>query len=378
MSSFDVIIIGRGITGLSAAWHLYRHGIRKICLIAPKISPETTATLGPGYASVSLHDNISRAVHGQGSEVAHAILNLNRTGFSGLLDFARERNIFHQVGQVSRFADSDLEAKEMTKAVAWLVANGFPASIEKNENRLVQRDGAAAASLDISMTLKFLEKESKAAVRSNSVKAIKSNSNGVDVSLEDDTIVSGEMVIAACHSGIKELIPEMEHTLVNHADQWMEFEVTKGTLPLAPGDLTFTAHSHFWMSCATQNTLRAGGARFLRKWAGIEAESAPVMGNITNAVKTKIEELFKSEGVKLSDPVKASGILDIRACDEIPIIGPMFGDSRILLASGYMGSGLTLGFAAGQGLAEFVDAGKSKVIPSLFHPNRLRSLTETD
>jgi glycine/D-amino acid oxidase-like deaminating enzyme len=102
------------------------------------------------------------------------------------------------------------------------------------------------------------------------------------------------------------------------------------------------------------------------------------MTNVTNTVKTKIGELFRADGVKLSDPVTAAGILDIRACDEIPIIGPMFGDSRVLLASGYMGSGLTLGFAAGLGLADFVAAGKSRIIPSLFHPNRLRSLAETD
>jgi glycine/D-amino acid oxidase-like deaminating enzyme len=266
----------------------------------------------------------------------------------------------------------------MAKAVAWLTGNGFPASFERIGERQVQRDGAAAASLDISLTLSILEKQSRAEVRTNFVKAIRSGPTRVDVSLDDGTVVSSEMVIAACHVGIKELIPTMEHSLVNHADQWMEFKVTNGTLPLDPGDLVFTAHSHFWMSCSGSNTLRAGGARFLRNWAGIEADAAPIMPKITNTVRAKIEELFKADGLKLSDPVKVAGILDIRACDEIPIIGPMFGDSRILLASGYMGSGLTLGFAAGLGLAEFVNSGRSKVVPSVFHPNRLRSLTETD
>lgn len=376
MHSFDVIIIGRGITGLSAAWHLSKSGIKNICVIAPDATTETCASLVSSYLSVTLHDNITRAAHGQGHDAAKSMLAVNRAGFSGLTTLARSADVPLSVGRVIRIADSEAEANEMAKAVTWLSSNGFPASLTSQGQITTQIDGATSASVDAVALLSLLEKESGATVINDSVVSVETTANGgVSAHLRRGPLIRGEMLITACHRSIKNLIPSLASTLVTHADQTMEFRIHADDIPLNRGDLLFHAYSNFWMSRSYNGNLIAGGARFLRKWAGIEADSAPVLDNITLAVKSKIESLLS---VSLSDPISQHGVVDLRACDEIPIIGPMFGESRILLAAGYMGTGLTFGFAAGQGLSEFIMSGKSKLIPEIFYPSRLRSLADAD
>jgi glycine/D-amino acid oxidase-like deaminating enzyme len=74
--------------------------------------------------------------------------------------------------------------------------------------------------------------------------------------------------------------------------------------------------------------------------------------------------------------VQSTAGLDCRPCDELPIIGPMFGESRILVGTGYMGLGLSWGFLAGKCLANLVAKGKSPMLPSRLTPARLRSLEQ--
>ncbi len=375
MKSYDVIIIGRGLTGLSTAWHLAKSGVKKICLVAPNPTLDQCSSLNAGYASVTLHDNISRAVHGHGPEVTRSLLDVNRTGFSGLLQFTKEHQIKHSVGCITRMASTPQEATEMSFAVDWLSKNGFPASLSISSPNTIQSDGAAAASIDVTSVLRLLEKQSDAPVIADSVQVIRRSRDGVSIKTSSGDSIHGEMIVAACHRGIKSLIPDLAPALVNHADQWMEFSILKGPLKLNRGDLTFAEYSQFWMTYSYRNTIIAGGARYLRPWAGVEAETPSILKTATSAVKNKIEHLFN---VSLSEPTQTVAAIDLRACDEIPIIGPMYGDSRILVASGFMGSGLTLGFASGLALSEFIQSGKSKMIANAFHPTRLRSLSDSD
>ena len=60
--------------------------------------------------------------------------------------------------------------------------------------------------------------------------------------------------------------------------------------------------------------------------------------------------------------------------DEGKLIGPMFGQPNILLATGFMGDGLSLGFLAGKCLSELILEGQSTSLPRFLWPERLRSL----
>lgn len=378
MKSYDVIIIGRGVTALSTAWHLYQQGITRTCVIGPRPLPENCTSLHASHASVTISDNITRAAHNLGTPTTKELLTLSRTGFLDLINFAENSKIPYTLGEVLRFSTSEHENIEMTKAVDWLQDHGFPASLTKpafpSTALKIQKDGSAAASLDCRKLLQVLEKSSKIKVIETVASSLHRIRNGVEVKTIDGQCYTAEMLVAGCHLGIKSLIPELAPALVNHADQSMVFEIFEGKIPLNVGDLIYSDHSQFWMNYSDQKKIVAGGARYLRKWAGVEAESAPVLDHVISAVTTKLQELFP---IRLSKPISALGCLDLRACDEQPIVGPMFGESRILIATGYMGNGLAFGFAAGKGLAEFIKTGTSKTIPTVFHPSRLRSLAES-
>ena len=375
MKTYDITIIGQGITGLSAALHLNQAGFRNLCMIAPPTTPDNTATISTQYASVTLHDNISRFAHNLGSAMALSSVELNRKGFSSLLAFILAHKLEHQSGEVLRFADSEHESREMDVATNWLASHGFPAAIKRSGNTIVQRDGAASLCLNGSDILHALRNETLGQHIPDQVTGITSHANGITLSLATGEKINSEMVILACHRGIKDLLPTMSQSLVNHADQLVYLRTDQPIKNARPGDVLFTQHSQFWAVIKTPNHVVAGGAKFLRKWGGIEANKADVLPQVTEAIAEKFTRIL---GVKHLTPMTSSGLIDLRACDERPIIGPMFGNQRILMGCGYMGSGITLGYAAGQGLAEFVSTGRSTLIPAYFHPSRLRSLPDMD
>jgi glycine/D-amino acid oxidase-like deaminating enzyme len=112
----------------------------------------------------------------------------------------------------------------------------------------------------------------------------------------------------------------------------------------------------------------------MRTWGGVEATDASASHSISLIIKQRLEALL---GVKLSKPRSAVGFIELLACDELPIIGPMFGNTRILIASGFMNSSVSFRLAAGRGLAEFIADGQSPTVSEAFLPRRLRSLPES-
>lgn len=380
MKSYDVIIIGRGLSALSTAWHLRRLGIGRVCLMAPNQNWSNCISFSGHMATASLHDNISRTVHNLGVEAAKDLLALGRLGFSQLVDLLETWRLPHATGQVIRIGLSDHETTEMEVATKWLKENGFPSALKKaslpfHGCRSVQHDGTAAVSFDMQGLLSRLEQDLNAETMVTTVGSLEEKESGVVVNTSCGKKFHSEIVVAACHAGIKTLVPELATALVNHADQRVEFDLVEGDAPIEPGDHVLAEHSHFWVTYTHQKRLIAGGARFLRKWGGVEAESATVMDHVSTTVKNKWEDIFD---IKLSEPISARGFIELYACDELPIIGPMFGNSRILVTSGYMNSGSSFALAAGQGLAEYVATGKSKSVSSIFLPNRLRSLPESN
>jgi len=378
MKSYDVIIIGRGLTALSTALHLARLGIRRTCLIAPPPDTKNCHSLLIQAATATLQDNVTRPVHNHGSIVTRELLRLARSGLSELVELLQTFKIDHAYGQVRRLALSDHETREMAVATRWLVSNGFPASLIEEPPltcKSMQLDGAMSISFDARNLRAKLEKIAQCVIIEENVEELRADHGGVTLKTTSGRIHNAEVVVAACHTKIRNLIPELTSALVNHADQVVEFEVESGKPITRPGDYILVEHGQYWITHTYKGTIAAGGARHFRPWAGIEAVDAPVLENISAEIRKKIESIY---GLTLSKVKLAHGLMEIHACDEIPIIGPMFGNSRVLVATGYMGSGATFACAAGKGLAEFIQHGKSTTIIDLFFPARLRSLPESN
>lgn len=374
---FDVAIIGRGITGTSAAFHLRNLGYKNNLLIGPERTPGQSASLCPGFVTAGTIDNITRIAHGHGFDLAAALLRLGMDGFRGLEKFALANHLPWNIGKLRRFAPTEHEKNEMKLAIEILQKMGFSAKISDQptntdpENIVgVQEDALPSATTSAEQLLDHLEHHAATPIARSMVRKITIKDSGVLVETEIETF-EVEMLIAATHLNTGTLIPNLQTSLVSFADQWISFESTDAKVSLEPGDLWIGHHGHYgiWKN---QQTIFMSGARFLRHWAGIEATSAEVQDNITQHLIGKGQEWF---GFKNISKVTAGAILDCRPCDELPVIGPMFGQNRVLVGAGYMGAGLALGFAAGKALAEIIHSGKANDLHSGLTPARLRSLS---
>ena len=391
---FDVVVIGGGITGLSTALHLQRRRISRIALSSSK-SPDAATRMAAGLATSSFLDNFTRFSHAFGPEAARTSWQFANDAFAASLCFLKSVPLAPSVafGRHLRLIVAADEWNESKAAVEELLAFGHQARLETREawaaaggavlgERVlgVQVDdyeaaghgdphafalapGAWTAAMEAELTAPRLPK----------VARIETERDGVRLHHEDGSESHAEIVVAATHLATGDLIPELAEMLVPYADQWSRFAISRfpGDQDLI-GSVFSAAHGHEWGGFTRPGEVVVGGARYLRKWAGIEAKTATLEGKVTARLAAIASGLFPGAGTpKL---IEEEAFRECRPCDELPIVGPMFGEGRILIATGFLGTGLTLGYFAGECLAELIATGQAPRLPRIFWPERLRSL----
>jgi glycine/D-amino acid oxidase-like deaminating enzyme len=375
--SFDVAIVGAGITGLSAAWHLQRLGVKKIAVLSdPQLPGESSNN--PGLLWGGLFDNYSRITHHHGVELARELWRFGDTSYREVVDFAASHGVPHLTHSRVRLLTSADEVVEATTAVQQLVAAGFPATISKEnsgEAYRLQRDSSLGGWIAPASLLMALAHESTVKIFSRRVQELQRDEQGILLVDASGVKLRAQMLILACHLAIGDFLPSFRKILVPVASQWLKCALTdkvtqKITAKIEIGSAFSAHHTYEWgglLPCA----LLLGGGNYLRPFAGIGQNVASYEEKIAQHLRKYAATLF---GLTLEQlPIEASGAgVDIRPCDELPLIGPMYGDNRILLAAGYMGQGLTLGFAAGRCLAELIARGKTTNLPRSLWPERFR------
>lgn len=383
--SFDLAIIGEGITGLSAALHLQRLGATRICLLSSENSPEISRR-SAGLVSGGLLDNITRLAHRHGVESASLLWDWSATALERLLNFAEECQIKVQRAQRLRWIVSPDEQKEAEQAVKLFQQLGLNAALlspEVGRQRglgpegslaAVQLDGTLSAFLDPETLMHALREKLNGVERLGPALHLRSSGSGVHIETSAGE-VRAEAAIVASHLAIADLLPSLAPALVSYAEQWHEFELinSPSKLKMPLGTLFSWRHGHYWGGLAGDDRLRLGGARFLRPLAGFEAKEAPLVPRIEEHLREAWQELFPQH--KLGSTVRSEAGLDCWPSDELPLVGPMFGEPRILLATGFMGQGLSMGFYAGCCLAELVQ-GLRPPLPRLLWPERFRNLPQ--
>lgn len=375
---YDIAIIGKGITGLSSAYALRSAGYQ-ICFSNDKTETSTTQ-VSAKMISGGFIDNFTRISQRHGLANAISAWRFANLAFDATLDFAREHDVPFKIGTRVRLIETEDERVESLKAVEQLnqadFNSHFQASVPQGSVNLSgqQIDAPRAATIEKSRMLKVLEDKTGNIPTIDRTRSIHRERDHFVIQSESETIYA-EVVILACHLGLRDLVPSLKDVFVPSQDQWHRFQTAEGvTLPFPVGSLITWKHGHYWASIESKNQLCVGGARFLRPMAGFEAEASELNEKVRQHLPLAWIKYFPT--VPLIKPLDQRPGLDIRPCDEMPIIGPLFGDSGIFIGAGYMGQGLSLGFRAGQSLANLV-LGKSDDLPRFFWPERHRSLSET-
>ncbi len=385
--SFDVVVIGTGISGLATAYHLQRLGIQRLAIAGPNLEASATSR-SAGLISGGQVDNFTRIAQAHTAERATALWRFGDAAFDALVAYLQRGGVKHLKNRRLRLLTSPSEQREAALAVAQMTANGLSAQLiatkstdpdgllESLQSRIlgVQSDGGRGGWVDPKALLNKLQSDTATLPRLNVVQAIDDAGGAPLLRLMDGSTISCEIVVAAAHLQIRSLLPDLAPALVSFADQWLHLSLKH--LPKDALGTAFSANNtHEWGVFSSPNRLRLGGARYLRPMAGIEATTPSVEPKVTAQLLATLGEMFSfAEGAKI---LTSHASLDINPCDELPLIGPSFGSSRILVATGFMGTGLTTGFWAGKCLADLVAYGKAPDLPRFLWPERLRTLSSS-
>ena len=370
MTRYSVTIVGAGITGLSTAFHLAKNGIDKIALL---YDPNTPVTTGAGFAVGSLFDNFTRLSHAYGHGLARSVYDFVQQSFHTLIDFCQQQSLAVATGRHLRLVVSDSEMIEVRKAVTQMQKAGYatqllpPPVFASKQVQAVQDDGIGAALLSERSLLAKLHTLHQADVIAKRVVRIDSG-NSCDVHTDDGATIHSEMLVLACHQQIGNLLANMREVVIPYADQCGDYEVAAN--PFGRGDLFTANHGLEWGVAVAPNQIRLGGARYLLPLAGIGMRHNKVNDKVTAHLGNKF--LAYIPAFKACQNQQSSASCDVRPCDELPLISPMYGNERILLATGYMGTGLSMGFMAGKCLAAIIQHGKCSFLPAALSAKRLR------
>ncbi len=378
---YDIAIIGAGITGLATAYHLNALGISDILIFDD--GQAQASSLCPGVVSAGLTDNYTRLTHVLGRDDASQIWQYSIDSFELFDKFALSRGAAHYQPRLRRLrlVQSEAELAEVAVAVSELNRDGFQASLHAagsigfdqttfgSSVLGIQDDGNQAALIQVVPFLAELRAECRAHTVSARVRNLAAGSGGMRIASDAGEFYA-EMVVCAGHLAISDLIPELREALVSYADQWIEAKVHSA--PTGLPQVVFSANHGYEWGAFVNGRMFLGGARFMRKHAGIGAASGQVLDKISDYLLRKSSEFFPD--IKLGPALRSGAGLECRPCDELPLIGPMYGNDRVLLATGYMGYGLALGFKAGADLAQIILHGRCPSLPTRLHPKRLRSL----
>jgi len=380
--SFDLVVVGAGITGLSTAYHLEKRGYRQVLVISSSEIPDMTRS-GAGLVAPGLVDNFTRLSHQMGLASAREVWQAGDMAFQHLRDFCQNNGLPSVWGKRLRLATSDAEATEVSQAVDQMQSLGLKANSYEPQDevakrlslgsrvRRIQEEVHGGGWLDTTALCQKLRETTVYFVEDH-VLAIQSSSSHMEV-IGKKQCYQAEMVVLAAHNSVADLGVFSEDCLVPYADQWQKFQVAwQAACPLDPGTVFSTQHGYFWGVLIDEQYLCVGGGRFLRPLAGIGASVAVFENRISQMMKREVEHCFRQ--IIVSSLLEGSSGIDIRPCDEIPLIGPKYGEPRLLVATGFMGFGISWGFWAGQKIAELVDRGKAPELPRCLWPERLRSL----
>lgn len=374
----EVVVIGGGIAGTCAAYHLAVAGVRTTLLERGTLGGGATAT-AVGVLSPPLRQPFDELVRFRGAEVATAVWDFALRSTEGLAGLLEKRGASERVsldrsgGHV--LADGDTLG-DVARGYQALERAGLPVSwlSEAEARELVRGEKflggyriEGAGGLDPEPTVHVV---AEAAREAGAVVL-----EGVEVDdvrrfegrLACDTNqgqVRTEMVVYATHVDARRFSAFVGDEIVPIRGQALMVETGA---PVFRGGFSTHWKLNVWRSDA-QGRLHMGGWR-QDAWDRSYWKAKP---RLDEALQTSLHDWLRSsfpqlEGCQVSR--RWSGIYGWTA-DYLPMVGPLPGRPGELVVSGFSGGGLSFGFEVGRAVAAMVTGGEAVRGFELFNPRR--------
>lgn len=242
--------------------------------------------------------------------------------------------------------------------------------------------------------------ESKINFRNAKVQKILETKDGCSAVLHDGSQLHSEMIILANGYKIAELESWLSPMLIPMSDVmsiWAtNLMASENSAPISLRTSSGHVAAVFIPTRTSSNVwqwhLKMTGPRFLlpQAGAGVDLTRQPLDKHLYSRIESWIQGsllakvapllLQNSSHEAVNDSHKISlKLLDIRMgvdclpCDELPMLGELGHQGRILGATGWLGCGWSAGFQAASTLVDIVQTGKSEQLKALLRPQRWRS-----
>ena len=361
-SHVDVVIIGAGIAGCSAALELHRAGISFALLEQHSAIGTGISSRDIAHAKLGLGDNPARLYNGLGKEITQDILQYTYENSLWLI----EQSLDLQRGGLY-VAKNQAEALELQQSVDILQKLQWP--VQAWSSKKIQRTLQANQLCDgyyhpndvsYSPTQFFQHCRNIAEhiITNCQVLSIHSLST-----LEVETSrgrLACEIVIIANNSHA----PSVDDFFIDKITP-----VRQQTLAIPINTQQLPVHCQFgYIQWRDINNIRlVSGCR----WGTPHLETgedndAIVSPQIGHHLRNFIDKTF---GFSDDPLLEWTGIMGF-SCDGLPLVGPLPGASDILACCGFSGHQSALGFRAGQSMARLILDGHDPSLPNCFLPSR--------
>ena len=389
----DVIIIGAGPLGWACAQLLAQKKV-KTTIVDPcnPATPSSWMRKGLGVFWPSLNDPPTRAVVAHGLDMATWLQNFCQQGCIVAQKILGKENL--------RAVPAFRIGLEQHETVELQSAHGFGFGLQPRsylgEEYFIEKNSSFILKPDSNFEEKF-ENSNFISGLQTVAKKVSESKDGCQIFLENGQTIESEMAIVANGYQISEFEPWLTAMLIPMSDV---FSIWKTNIPchLNSTPITLRASSGHVAAILTPTlttsnegywTLKITGPRFLLPGAGAGVNLShqtpdhilahkieswvkdKLIPKILPLIQTKNSNSTQNSHVSLELQAIRYGV-DCLPCDELPMLGELGLQGRMLGATGWLGCGWSAGFQAAQILSELVLSGRSEKLKPLLRPQRWR------
>lgn len=386
----DVLIIGGGPLGWASGRLLARRKIRATIIDPLHTQPQSHWThRGLGVFWPSLNDPPTRAVVAHGVEMAHWLQEFCKHGQELLPEFFSASE-FQKI-RALRAGILPHEIEELNTACKLNL--GLKKSDENTLVRFFEEVSAAFLLTTHHVQLFSQDEEKYLSFRTGQVTHIQDSKDDCVCTLDTGEVLRSEMMILANGFKISTLEPWLKHMLIPMSDVQTLWTTNLGcsadakpfAIRASSGHVASVFVPQKTSKHATSWSLRLTGPRFMLPSAGagldlgenlvdenlIQRIEQWLLGHFLPALSGILETTQQTD-IKLRLE-QATFATDCLPCDELPMLGELGLQGRILASTGWLGCGWSASLQSAAILCDLIEHGRSDKLAPLLRPRRWRN-----